>query len=478
MASDILFSSFWKAAIPLPSSQWDSSSPVSTHQTSPSLRTDLSKGKQNVLHPTSKTSNLQPTTHPFAEDCDSCSTFFSAPCLVEDSGSEKSTETPGLYELDLEEFDLAGFTADEIKAYNSMAEPGQRLQDAMTPRKVTSSIPKPAKYSNQDQKTLPIPRQINLFVRKHSFLEKSLSIFTKSERRQFERNVYDFGRSLGLRKPEARKYVVKAREFCGEEEYDSDVSALEGEIDDSATTIDRLPRTIEPEAILPPASQGRPNSQTESRSGDKRRVGEDSTIARTPLPSKKRKASTMGEGRHTAPQSELVRINAELAKHKDSAQKSAQNLPIEASEANLKESPTEAVAKGKEERKARKAAKKARKAEERMRRRAQASPMDNESSFHRQHENDTKVFIDYLDYLEEWREFDEELKNDKEGKAHKTFKEALVEIQNSAEDHQQRKKRRRSSNRFGDATEEPKSTISKKERKQQADFRLPMIQSA
>ena len=96
-----------------------------------------------MLYPTSKSSKRQPTTHLFAEGCDSCSIFFTAPPSVKDSGSEKSTYTSASYELDLEEFDLAGFTAEEIKAYNSMAEPGQRLQDAMTPKKVGSSMPKP-----------------------------------------------------------------------------------------------------------------------------------------------------------------------------------------------------------------------------------------------------------------------------------------------------------------------------------------------
>ena len=326
--------------------------------------------------------------------------------------------------------------------------------------------------------TLPTPKQINLFIRKHSFLEKSLSTFTKSERRQFERNVYDFSRDLGLKKPEARKYVIKAREFCGEEEYDSDVSALEGEIDDSAWIIGRLPTINGPKAIPAPSQQGRPKSQNESGSGVKRRVGEDSTITRTPLPSKKRKASTLCEGQHTAPQSERVRLNAELAKHKDSAQKSAQNLPTDASKVNLKGTPTESAAESKEVKEARKAAKKARKAEERMRRRAQAGPTDNKLNIDGQHENETKVVTDYLDYLEEWREFDEDLMNEKEGKVQKKFKETLVEIQNPAEDRQHRKKRRRSSGRPGDATEEAGSTTSKKERKQQSGFRLPMIQSA
>lgn len=38
--------------------------------------------------------------------------------------------------LDMEEFDLEGFTQEEVKAYNSMAEPGQRLEDAVTPKRM------------------------------------------------------------------------------------------------------------------------------------------------------------------------------------------------------------------------------------------------------------------------------------------------------------------------------------------------------
>ena len=45
-------------------------------------------------------------------------------------------------DVDLDEFDLEGFTREEIIGYNSMAEPGQRLQDALTPKKVAASIQK------------------------------------------------------------------------------------------------------------------------------------------------------------------------------------------------------------------------------------------------------------------------------------------------------------------------------------------------
>lgn len=42
--------------------------------------------------------------------------------------------------INLDEFDLHGFTQEEIRAYNAMAEPGQRLQDAVLPKKVAPSL--------------------------------------------------------------------------------------------------------------------------------------------------------------------------------------------------------------------------------------------------------------------------------------------------------------------------------------------------
>lgn len=69
--------------------------------------------------------------------------------------------------------------------------------------------------------------------------------FTTSDRRNFERDIYDFGRSLGLSKRQARHELRKARAFCGEESYDSDHSAWEDEIDDSPVTLGRLSNLIE-----------------------------------------------------------------------------------------------------------------------------------------------------------------------------------------------------------------------------------------
>ena len=350
---------------------------------------------------------------------------------------------------------------------------------------------------NQDPTTLPISRQINLFIRKHPFLEKSLSTFTKSERRQFERNVYDFGRGLGLKKSEARKHMIKVREFCGEEEYDSEISALGDEIDDSAVILNGQSTTNSPEPVIlhntqdPQTRQSKGSSKSHFKSspGVKRRSDVTSNIVRTLSPSKKRKVSCMGEDEHTAPKSELVRLYEKLAKQKVSAKKGAQgDDPVESSLRSetdsknlaMNEATAESAAKTDEENAARKAAEKARKVEERMRIRAQASPADNKHiGLHDDGPlgNETKAVTEYINYLEEWREFDEDLKKE-EGKKRKRDEGALAEIENSSEGHQERTRRRSTDGQRGDSPQEPKPTKPAKKEKQHADFRLPMIQSA
>jgi len=77
-------------------------------------------------------------------------------------------------------------------------------------------------------------KQVNHFVRGHTFIHISLSGHTTSQRRAFERDVYDYARGLGLQRREAKREVLKARGFCGEFDYDSDVSTLGDEVEDSA----------------------------------------------------------------------------------------------------------------------------------------------------------------------------------------------------------------------------------------------------
>lgn len=86
--------------------------------------------------------------------------------------------------------------------------------------------------------------QVNRFIRRHPFLETSLVRYTTSERRSFERDIYDYARALGLFSSDARKEVLKGRAFCGEEDYNSDNTALEDEVDDSAEMMRRFSTLI------------------------------------------------------------------------------------------------------------------------------------------------------------------------------------------------------------------------------------------
>ena len=84
-------------------------------------------------------------------------------------------------------------------------------------------------------------KSINHFVRRHPFFtQQSLSVYKTSQRRTFERDVYDFVRAQGLSKTQAKVHIIKAREMCGEEEYNSEDSALGDEVDDTKEVLRRL----------------------------------------------------------------------------------------------------------------------------------------------------------------------------------------------------------------------------------------------
>ncbi|KAK0516357.1 hypothetical protein JMJ35_000960 [Cladonia borealis] len=203
-------------------------------------------------------------------------------------------------ELDLDNFDLEGFTQEEAVRYNEIAEHGQRLQDALVPKKVAASIQKVPKRIRNSHTKPSVIKQMNHYIRKHPFFERSLAITVKSERRQFERNVYDFARGLGLKRTEARRHVIKAREFCGEEQSDSDSSSFEGEIDDSRWMFETSSNLDESAAeAMPidlPTRQVDSSDKTRTASDIPTKVGKDavSMSAGTKPPSKKRKAKAGG----------------------------------------------------------------------------------------------------------------------------------------------------------------------------------------
>ncbi|KAL8911772.1 MAG: hypothetical protein Q9171_003105 [Xanthocarpia ochracea] len=115
-------------------------------------------------------------------------------------------------------------------------EPGQTTS---TPRK-----PKTPRTPKTERKPDPTrQKKINHFTRRHKFVtQQSFGTYTTSQRRAFERDVYDYARALGFVKARANASVLTARTLCGEEDYDSDDTRLDDdEMDDSSVVLVSLP---------------------------------------------------------------------------------------------------------------------------------------------------------------------------------------------------------------------------------------------
>ena len=87
-----------------------------------------------------------------------------------------------------------------------------------------------------------ISKQIKKYTLSHSF-HSSLESFTTSQRRAFERDVYDYARALGQSNKQAEKRVREARKTCGEART-REGSAFEDEVDDSKAILSRLDRDV------------------------------------------------------------------------------------------------------------------------------------------------------------------------------------------------------------------------------------------
>lgn len=123
-----------------------------------------------------------------------------------------------------------------------------------------------------------ILKPINRFARRHNFLtHQSLNKYTTSQRRTFERDIYDYGRSVGLFKAQVKASIIYARSLCGEEEYDSDDTRLDDdEIDDSASPRVDLPiltgcSSSAIQDLLSPLPEVRVRSQTNVTENDNAR---------------------------------------------------------------------------------------------------------------------------------------------------------------------------------------------------------------
>ncbi|KAL8679560.1 MAG: hypothetical protein Q9186_004154 [Xanthomendoza sp. 1 TL-2023] len=132
------------------------------------------------------------------------------------------------------------------KALATSEEPDSREKSEIITSKAVLSPrkPKTRKYAKAEKRPTPaMKKQLNHFMRRHKFVtEQSFATYTTSQRRAFERDVYDYSRALGLAKSRAKASVLSARRLCGEEDYNSDDTRLDDdEMDDSSVIIVSLP---------------------------------------------------------------------------------------------------------------------------------------------------------------------------------------------------------------------------------------------
>ncbi|KAL8950943.1 MAG: hypothetical protein Q9222_003065 [Ikaeria aurantiellina] len=137
-------------------------------------------------------------------------------------------------------FETQGISPEELDLWSQVAPEDQRLSStAASPKKTKTPRPK-KKDKRPDGAT---KKKLNHFSRRHRFVaEQSFGKYTTSNRRAFERDVYDYARALGLSKAQGKVSVISARRLCSEEEYNTDDSRLDDdEINDSATLLVALP---------------------------------------------------------------------------------------------------------------------------------------------------------------------------------------------------------------------------------------------
>lgn len=100
-------------------------------------------------------------------------------------------------------------------------------------------------------------KAVENYSRRHPFRRRAAggNPFTTSERRAFERDVYDYARGSGFNTVDAREQVKKARFICATEKGDEDDSALENEMDDSQAILVSVTEKIMKSATVGPDSE-------------------------------------------------------------------------------------------------------------------------------------------------------------------------------------------------------------------------------
>ncbi|KAL9610948.1 MAG: hypothetical protein Q9167_004390 [Letrouitia subvulpina] len=165
--------------------------------------------------------------------------------LAEKDGKAVADGLPSLLDI----YDAHGISQEEITIWAETAPIDQKLSvdlenlERKGPRsKKPKGAPSPVVSASL--------KAITYFIRRHHFLTiHSFRQYKTSERRKFERDVYDVARTHGLTKEQAKAQVIRARRMCGEDMYnDSDDSTLDSdEVDDSTDILDQLITSSRPQ---------------------------------------------------------------------------------------------------------------------------------------------------------------------------------------------------------------------------------------
>ena len=135
-----------------------------------------------------------------------------------------------------DQYDLDGISPQDFDLLLTLA-PADQLPD------LTTADVKPGVYLERSNSHAASRIAIKRYVMFHKFMKDPHSSHTTSQRRDFERNVYDFARANGLGKQEASSEVRKARMICGAPESDSEDSSFGHEVNDTSEILDRLAKT-------------------------------------------------------------------------------------------------------------------------------------------------------------------------------------------------------------------------------------------
>ena len=140
---------------------------------------------------------------------------------------------------------------------------------------------------------------MNVFVRRHSFIYMSTIKFSTSDRRAFQRDVYDYARGIGLGTADATHEVLKARQFCGAKDVDGNDSSLENEVNDSEAISSKLESQVENSPTKPILSTPYPDIRHSSEVKRARTTPHASGFFENNLSNKKSRRERDDEGNHS-----------------------------------------------------------------------------------------------------------------------------------------------------------------------------------